>query len=73
MDFLTVFLLLVNLVSVHGRLGGSDLKLDLDLARRSGWNASNSSLTCLFLTSEKNWMGEQQNLCEAAGICGAYN
>ena len=37
---------------------------------RDDWSPVNTTMACMFMTSEPNWTGEMQNLCKIGGVCG---
>jgi len=40
---------------------------------RDEWQPSAGSLACLYLTTEPQWQGEGQNLCEVSGQCSKFS
>lgn len=49
--------------------GGLLLSSTLALCRPST-QRRDASLGCLYMTTEANWQGEGENICETPGTCG---
>ncbi|KAK5135749.1 hypothetical protein LTR08_004735 [Meristemomyces frigidus] len=59
MQFLTIIALLSGSLALAGKH-----------SPRDEWQPSPQSLACLYMTTDVNWKGDGQNLCEVSGRCG---
>ena len=50
----------------------SSLALAVKEYPRDEWQLDADSLACLYMTSDVDWKGEGQNLCEVSGQCGRH-